>query len=383
MKKRILFLIQDLGGGGAERVLVNLVNHMDQECYDITVQTVFRGGVNAKLLNENITYRCSKAKSIPGSSFVYKFIPARVLYKRFVGNEHYDLMIAFRSGIPTKILCGCPDEYVGKLTWVHYGNSRHSLYFMPWLFKRNAFKAYANFDRIVAVSQIAAESFTEYTGIQTVEVVYNTNDSERIHRLMDLEPNDCLQMDEPHSTHLVAVGRLMPQKGFSRLIRIVSKLKIKNYDIDLMILGEGVEREKLEQQIIDLGLDGVVRLLGFKDNPYSYMKHADLLVCSSLEEGLSTVITEALITGTPVISTDVSGAKEVLGFHNEYGIVTGNSEEELYQGICKLLDDRQLLDHYKAKAQERGSQFSMSQTVEEAQKLFDEILAKGSHQKEL
>ena len=378
MKKKVLFLIHDLGGGGAERVLVNLVNHMDQERYDITVQTVFRGGVNAKLLHENITYRCSKAKSIPGSSFVYKFFPARILYKQFIGNKYYDLMIAYRSGIPSKIISGCPDENVGKLTWIHYGDSRHSLYFMPWMLKKSAFKAYSKFDRVVAVAQTAAKSFSEYTGIQTVEVVYNTNDSERIRQLMDLDINDCVQMYETSITHLVAVGRLMPQKGFDRLISIISDLRKNDYNIDLTIVGEGVERERLEQQVKDLGLDGIVRLPGFTDNPYSYMKHADLLVCSSREEGLSTVITEALIIGTPVVSTDVSGAKEVLGFHNEFGIVTGNSEEQLRQGICKLLDNSQLLAHYKMKAQERGTQFSTAQTVDEAQKLFDAIIAKKS-----
>lgn len=376
MKKKILFLIHDLGGGGAERVLVNLVNHMDQERYDITVQTVFRGGVNEKLLNKNITYRCSEAKSIRGSSFVYKFFPARFLYKRFFGDQHYDLLIAYRSGITTKIISGCADEHAGKLTWIHHGDSRHSLYFMPWFFKKSAFKAYANFDRVVAVAQTAAKSFSEYTGIQTVEVVYNTNDSERIHQLMNAELNDYVQINDFHKTHLIAVGRLIPVKGFDRLISIVNELKKNDYNIDLTIIGEGAERERLEQQIKELELEGIVSLPGFTDNPYSYMKNADLLVCASLEEGLSTVITEALITGTPVVSTDVSGAKEVLGFHNEFGIVTENGKEQLYQGIRMLLDDSQLLSHYKIKAKERGAQFSTAQTVEEAQRLFDAVIDK-------
>ena len=370
-----MFLIHDLGGGGAERVLVNLVNHMDQDRYNITVQTVFRGGVNEKLLHDNITYRCSNAKAIRGSSFVYKFFPAKILYKRFIGNQHYDLMIAYRSGIPTKIISGCSDKHVGKLTWIHYGATRYTMYLMPWLIKKNALKAYSDFDRAVAVAQTAAESFKEYTGIQTVEVLYNTNDTERIHQLMDSDLNDYARMNDPNTAHLVAVGRLMPQKGFERLINITSEIKKKGYHFDLTIVGEGPDREILEKQIKEFGLEGTVYLPGFTDNPYSYMRHADLLVCSSYGEGLSTVITEALIVGTPVISTDVSGAKEVLGFHNEFGVVTENSEEGLYNGICKLLDDPQLLAQYKIKAQERGTQFSTTQTVDEAQHLFDTVIA--------
>ena len=96
-------------------------------------------------------------------------------------------------------------------------------------------------------------------------------------------------------------------------------------------------------------------------------------MCSSHSEGFSTAATEALIVGTPVCTVDVSGMKELLGEDNEYGIVTENSEEALYQGIKQLLDNPALLTHYKEKAQERGKMFSTTQTVSAVENMLEAL----------
>ena len=93
------------------------------------------------------------------------------------------------------------------------------------------------------------------------------------------------------------------------------------------------------------------------------MSKCDLFVCASFAEGFSTAATEALIVGTPVCTVEVSGMKEMLGENNEWGVVTENSEESLYQGIKQLLDHPALLAHYKQKATERGRMFSTENTV--------------------
>ena len=110
-------------------------------------------------------------------------------------------------------------------------------------------------------------------------------------------------------------------------------------------------------------LDGQLTLLGYQTNPYKYVKNCDLFVCGSYAEGFSTAATEALIVGTPVCTVEVSGMKEMLGENNEYGIVTENSENALYQGIKMLLDNPDLLAHYKKQAEVRGKEFSTEKTV--------------------
>ena len=110
-------------------------------------------------------------------------------------------------------------------------------------------------------------------------------------------------------------------------------------------------------------MEKLVTLLGYDTNPYQYIARADLFVCASFSEGFSTAATEALIVGTPVCTVEVSGMKEMLGENDEYGIVTENSEEALYEGIKRLLDDPALLAHYRKQAALRGEQFSTEKTV--------------------
>ena len=113
-----------------------------------------------------------------------------------------------------------------------------------------------------------------------------------------------------------------------------------------------------------------VKFLGYQLNPYKYAAKCDLFVCASYAEGFSTAATEALIVGTPVCTVEVSGMKEMLGENNEYGLVVENNEEALYQGIKKLLDNPELLKHYKKKAKERGKMFSTEKTVNAVQNML-------------
>ena len=103
------------------------------------------------------------------------------------------------------------------------------------------------------------------------------------------------------------------------------------------------------------------------------MAAADLYVCSSRREGFSTAVTEALIVGTPVVSTDCSGARELLGDNDEYGLVVENSEEGVYQGMKRMLSNPPLLAHYKEKAKERGAFFHKEKTVRAVEDMLDRL----------
>jgi glycosyltransferase involved in cell wall biosynthesis len=155
----------------------------------------------------------------------------------------------------------------------------------------------------------------------------------------------------------------MKNKGFDRLLRIHKRLCEDKYPVHTYILGEGSERSKLETYITENGLTDSVTLLGYQTNPYKYVSKCDIFACTSYSEGFSTAATEALIVGTPVVTTLVSGMKEMLGENNEYGIVTENNEEALYEGIKYLLDNPDKLAYYKEKALERGKTFSTENTV--------------------
>ena len=135
------------------------------------------------------------------------------------------------------------------------------------------------------------------------------------------------------------MGGLVQQKGYDRLLRIYNNIVKKEKNIHLYILGEGNQRKELEKYIRNNNLGDKVTLLGYKENPYKYVKKADLFVCSSYYEGYSTAVTEALIVGTPVITTLCSGMQELLD-NGTYGMIVENNEESLYNGLKKLINDK-------------------------------------------
>lgn len=141
----------------------------------------------------------------------------------------------------------------------------------------------------------------------------------------------------------------------------------------VFLLGTGKEQSKLEAEARKLGVDGTFKFIGFKENPYKYIKNCDLYVCSSRREGFSTAVTEALIVGTPVVSTNCSGARELLGEHNEYGIVVENSEDGIYTGMKRMLTEPKLMEQYREKAVIRGEKFSREETVAAVEKMFESL----------
>ena len=172
---------------------------------------------------------------------------------------------------------------------------------------------------------------------------------------------------------MAVVGKLMPVKGFDRMLRIVKRLTFENYPVHLHILGAGPQQAELEQYITENDLSSVVTLHGYQTNPYKYIAAADLFVCSSYEEGFSTAATEALIVGTPVCTMKVSGMKEMLGENDEYGVIVPNNEEALCEAIKRFVDEPDRLAYYTAQAIKRGRDFGTAKTVKAVEKMLEKL----------
>lgn len=187
------------------------------------------------------------------------------------------------------------------------------------------------------------------------------------------------------SLKLVTAGRLVPQKGYDRLIDVVGRLVKDGFIFELWILGEGTfeDTEKLKDQARNCGASDYIKFLGFQDNPYKYMTQCDLFVCSSRSEGYSTVVTEALILGIPVVSTRCAGTDELLGTcvfdhanedghfeENEYGVITDNDSSSLYLGLKFLLSNPEKLNHYNVLAKKRGEEFTLESLMAPIEKLL-------------
>lgn len=372
MKKKIIFLIPNLKHGGAEKVLVNLVNNIDREKYEITVQTLFDVGIHKKNLLPHITYRSFLGREFRGNSYLFKCFSPQFWWKRIV-KEHYDIAVSYLEGPTTRILSGCTDHDTKQVAWLHIEMNTPQLAAQGFRSVAEAKAAYEKFDRIIAVSQNVKRYFIDNLQVQhPIEVLYNTNETEQIQDKAKITVQDdrFITGDIPA---VISVAKLMKTKGYDRLIEVHKKLLTENLNHRIYILGIGEEQGYLERKIKEYQLEESFVLLGFHDNPYQYVANADLYVCSSRREGFSTAVTEALIVGTPVVSTECSGAKELLGENNEYGIVVENSTEGIYQGMKKMLSDEKLLAHYEEQAQIRGNFFSREKTVRAVERMLESI----------
>ena len=357
---KVLFLIHDLGQGGAEKVLVNLVNRMDPAKFDVSVTALFGGGVNEQFLAPHIHYRAVFPRMIPANSHIMKlFTPAQL--HAFCVKEHYDIEVSYLEGPSARVISGCPHDDTTCVSWVHctMASDKHAA--MSFRNKEEAAACYNRMDRMVFVSQGVRDAFLTHLPYNGVPLVlYNTILTDEI---LEKAQEPAPEMEGDKSIALVAAGTLKEVKGFDRLLRIIKQLKEEQYPIHLYLLGIGPLRQQFEKYIADNELQDTVTLLGYQTNPYKYVAKSDLFVCSSHSEGFSTAATEALVVGTPVCTVEVSGMKEMLGENNEYGVVTENDEQALCDGIKRFLDDFTYMAHYKAQADKRGKDFATEKTV--------------------
>lgn len=364
---KILFMIPNLGHGGAEKVLVNLVNHMDKEKFEITVMVLYDGGVNKAFLSTDVKYKACFKRAFKGVSQVLKLGTPTFLYSRFI-KDHYDIVVSYLEGQTARVVSGCRDKETKLVSWIHV--EQHTLQKAAYTFRsiHEMIDSYLKFDKTICVSEYVKKDFSELVPVRDIVVLYNTIESDKIRKLASEDvPEDLFKKDE---IKLCGIGTLKKSKGFDRLLRVHKRLLEAGFSIHTYILGEGEEYKKLVEYVKEQHMEETVSFLGYQTNPYKYLSKCDLFVCTSFAEGFSTAATEALIVGTPVCTVEVSGMKEMLGENNEYGIVTENDEEALYLGIKSLLDNPELFDYYTKQAEKRGKIFNTDITVKAVEDMF-------------
>ena len=366
--KKILFLIHDLGQGGAEKVLINLVNNMDRSIFDITVMTLFDSGENRQFINPEIKYKTWCPKMIPGNSHLMKLLSPTKLHNMII-KEHYDIEVAYLEGPCARVISGCTDPSVKLVSWIHIEQQTAEKAAAAFRNVEEAKKCYSNFNKIVCVSKTVEDDFKNVLHVEVpYAVLYNTNESEKIKQASrEIVTETDFQSNE---IKIIGVGKLLKNKGFDRIVRIAKKLLDEKFPIHVYILGDGPEKNALQNYISENKMEKQVTILGYQLNPYKYVAKCDLFVCASYAEGFSTATTEALILGVPVCTVEVSGMREMLGDENEYGIIVKNNEQDLFLAIRRLASKRELLSYYKEKAIERGDFFNTEKTVQAVEQML-------------
>ena len=365
---RILFFIENLTEGGAEKVLRDLVNNMDQTEFDITVQTVWPCD-SSKYLVPGVRYKSMYAEDNRVNRLRYRLEAECGLAYRLHIKDDYDIECAYLEMGPTKVMAASTNKKAKKLAWVHSDMTKHVT--DPQAFVRKTSAWYAKYDKVVCVSKNVKETFDGLFGGRFDSVVlYNVIDDAAIREKAEQPLSEDV---EKRRLTVLSVGRLTRPKNYMRLLQTHKKLLDEGVGHDLWILGEGPDRAELERYIVENGLKDSVYMPGFVGNPYPFMRAADVLACSSIYEGYSTFMTEGVILGKPIVTTEVSGMRELLG-DSEYGLIVDNDDEEFYRGLKRVLEDSALRASYAGAASVRGRDFSARKLAETTERFFEELI---------
>ena len=324
--EKILFCIDSLKPGGAEIIMCNTVNELVKDSnLDITVQLLQKEqklNLDEKVkvntfMNNNIFYRR-----------IIKWMPASILHK-FIIQEKYDYEIAFMEGASTKVISGCHNKKTKTYAWIHTDMEKYRWSQRSYRSVKEEKRAYSNIDKIFAVSSDTRDIFEKKYN-KPATYVQNILNDKKINICADKEKN----IYGDHQFHIVSVGSIKPIKGYERLIKVHRALKNEGVKCVHYILGDGPSYADLKQKITENDLEDRIILKGYIENPYPWIKEADMLACVSYAEGYSSVVCEAVILGVPVITTECSGMKDILG-DSEYGLIVKNDDISIINGIKK------------------------------------------------
>ena len=320
MKQKILFIIPSMRGGGSERVISILLNHLNRRKFDMTLVLIKKEGRYLQDLSNDIKIIDLNLNSAKKSIFkLIKIIKNENPNIVFSTLGYLNLIISIiRPFLSKKI------KFIARESSIVSIQNKQEKY--PKLFDFLFKTFYKNFDLVIAQSKYMKNDLIKNYNFpkEKIKVIYNPVDIEKIEQLSK-EP--CKE-----DVDLLAVGRLDKNKNFKDIIEILPKLNMK-----LTILGEGEEKENLQNLAKRLNVN--VEFLGFVDNPYKYMKKAKLLVLTSLYEGLPNVILEANACGIPVIAYNcIGGTRELIENGKNGFLVECKNSCELEKIIKKSLE---------------------------------------------
>lgn len=343
--KKILFGITGLTLGGAERVLVDIANNLYDK-YDITIFTIYAKGELEKQLNEKVKlkslYNC-KYLELP--NLKRKFIaPLKVLlFKKHIYNkyikENYDTEISFLEG-PITRLFSVKNKKTTKIAWIHndiskvFGSGKKAK-IKKWIDK----KIYNKYEKLVFVSKDNLNNFNKlYPDLKNKDkrVIYNYIDSKKV--IEKSEKKEQIKLDNS-KINFLEVARLVPQKAIDRIIKVHSKLvKELGKTHNFYIIGDGPEREKLQELINKYNVNDTFYLLGKKENPYPYIKESNYFCLLSKFEGYGMVLEEAKILNKPIIITNTAAREAVEGY--ESAKIVENSEGGIYKELKNIIQNK-------------------------------------------
>ena len=377
-------------GGGAERSLIELLGHLDHNKYNVTLLTLHKYGINLQFIPKWIKVKCLFEKSrlkIIGriiSSLKYRIWYKQILkhptfIHKLILREKYDFEIAFTEGIPLSLLKAKTKAHKIARLCTNIGFDKE----MKEIQDGDTFKVYnVDFiapsklaDSLWCVSKEQSDTllilFPKYK--DKTNVFYSFRNINNICSLAS-------KLDVRYEKKTVlSIGRFEREKRFDLLIQAFAVVLQEQPSWCLKIIGEGSLQDELLSLVNSLGLSDSVEFLGYKLNPFPYLKAANIFAFSSECEGIGNVLIEALALEVPIVSTAYPvGAVEILA-NGKYGLlVPPGDQHALTSGILELINNTLRYEEYKLLAKKRAFEFDSSALVPQLDKFFSDHLGSFS-----
>lgn len=343
-KKKLLFVIESLHLGGAEKSLVTLLSNLDYNRLSVDLLLFNRGGIFEKFVPPQVRILDGKNPQLSiidrivykaGKTIRYNNLHEAQIFWHIAGSkteplaEKYDVAIAYNQQFATYYVAE-KVKAIKKYAWMNtlYKNAGYSVGFDSPYFKK--------FEKLVGVSEQAHDNMKsafERAGypLQTA-LVKDIIDSEIIRKqAQESQPipfsNDVI--------NIVTVCRLAAPKGLELAVQAAEILKNEGYKFRWYVIGEGEERNKIETLVKERSLENYFFLPGSTDNPFPYVQNADIYVQTSLVEGLGMSVIEAVVLGKPVVCTDFDTAASIV---QPGDIITEKKPEKIAEGIKFFID---------------------------------------------
>ena len=374
MKKRILFIIDSLNCGGAEKSLISLLPLLDYDRLDVNLLIFKRGGVFEKYIPNQVRVISHELygsgfwgrirRMIHQIKFSYQL---RYGKKRHGAETHwramskvikplegrYDVAIAYQQGMPTFFLA-TNIEADKKIAWIN-ADVFEAGYQMDY-----CKQFYDQMDAIVAVSQKLLEKLSAQTPWMKdrLRCIYDIINPDVIRQLAQETVYDMIPAGGEMS--IVTVGRLTRPKNHLMAVDAARILKEKGQNFKWYFVGEGEMRKPIEEIISELELQDNVVLLSMKENPYPYMAKADIYVQTSTFEGFGMTIAEAKILHRPVVSTNFDVVYDQIT-DRENGLIADMTSESVASKILELIQNKELRSHIVSNLEKENNTTSITE----------------------